>query len=89
MGIDGTFWGFDRTFLGRSPISGYRSQTLSLKKNSRREKVGGCERVLRFMDREVQGRSNFRMQAVKWVVTKLQGDKAALQTVCRNGMRPP
>ena len=33
--------------------------------------------VLHFMGREVQGRQNFRMQAVTWVVTKLQGDKSA------------
>ena len=31
-------------------------------------------RSSRFMSR-VQGRQNFRMQAVKWVVAKLQGDK--------------
>ena len=39
-------------------------------------KLGRCERVLHFMGREVQGRQNFRTQAVKWVVAKLQGDKA-------------
>ena len=29
-------------------------------------KLGRCERVLRFMGRDVQGRYNFRMQAVKF-----------------------
>ena len=43
--------------------------------------MGRCERVLRFMGREVQGRTKFRMQAVKWVVAKLQGDKTA--SFCR------
>ena len=33
--------------------------------------LGHCERVLRFMGREVQGRYKFRMQAVKWMVAKL------------------
>ena len=44
-------------------------------------KIGRCERVLRFMGREVQGRQKFRMQTVKWAVAKLQGDKAA--SFCR------
>ena len=44
--------------------------------------LGRCERVLRFMGREVQGRWKFRMQAVKWVSAKLQGDKAA--SFCRD-----
>ena len=43
--------------------------------------VGRCERVLRFMGREVQGRQTFRMQAVKRVVAKLQNDKTA--SFCR------
>ena len=30
------------------------------------------------MDREANGRYQFRMQAVKWAVAKLQGDKTAL-----------
>ena len=34
--------------------------------------VRRCERVLRFVGREVQGRQKFRMQAVKWAVAKLQ-----------------
>ena len=39
--------------------------------------MGRCERVLCFIGREVQWRSKFRMQAVKWVVAKLQGDGTA------------
>ena len=39
--------------------------------------MGRCARVLRFMGREVQGRYKFGIQAVKWVVVKLQGDKTA------------
>ena len=35
------------------------------------------ERVFNFMGHEVQGRRNFRMQAVKWAVAKLQADKSA------------
>ena len=38
--------------------------------------LGHCERVLRFMSRE--GRKNFGMQAVKWVVAKLQEIKQLL-----------
>ena len=44
-------------------------------------RLGRCERVLCFMGREVQGRYKFKMQAVKWVVAKLQGDKTA--SFCR------
>ena len=44
----------------------------------RHYRLGCCERVLRFIGREVQGRQNFRMQAVKWMVAKLQGDKLLL-----------
>ena len=39
--------------------------------------LGHCERFLRCMGREVQRRCDFRTQAVKWVVAKLQGDKTA------------
>ena len=41
------------------------------------QEVGRCERVLHFMGREVKGRQELRMQAVKWVVVKLQGDETA------------
>ena len=43
--------------------------------------LGCCERVLRFVGREVQWRLKLRMQAVKWAVAKLQGDKKA--SFCR------
>ena len=39
--------------------------------------MGRCERVLHFMGREVQGRKKIRVEAAKWVVAKLQGDKSA------------
>ena len=40
-------------------------------------RMGCCEKVLHFMGREVKGRYQFRMQAVKCVVAKLQGVKTA------------
>ena len=43
--------------------------------------LGRCEGVLRFMGREVQGRYKFRIQAVKWLIAKLEGDKTA--SFCR------
>ena len=45
--------------------------------------LGRCERVLRVVghEREVQGRQKCRMEAVKWAVAKLQGDKTA--SFCR------
>ena len=43
--------------------------------------LGHCERVLHFIGRKVTRRQKFRMQAVKWVVVRLQGDKTA--SFCR------
>ena len=49
--------------------------------------LGRCERVLHFMGREVQGRWKFRMKAVKWVVTKLQGDETASSCTSMSGRK--
>ena len=37
--------------------------------------MGRCERVLCFMGREGKGRQIIRMEAIKWAVAKLHGDK--------------
>ena len=39
--------------------------------------MGSCERVLHFIGLEVKGRQKLRMQAVRWVVAKLQEDETA------------
>ena len=39
--------------------------------------LGRCERVLRFMGREVLRETKIQNETVKWVVAKLQGDKTA------------
>ena len=44
--------------------------------------MGRCKRVLHFMGREDLAQQNeIRMQAVKWLVAKLQGDKTASSKV--------
>ena len=62
------------------------SQLLSIEKPKRNfdTDLGRCEGVLQFMGREVKRRQEFRMKAVKWVVTKLQGENknASFRTVC-------